>query len=169
MTDELRSVHGQLRKLRLEKIGLDQEIGKIKGDAQLINAENVFAKILNGEGEKEADVSNEVMPIKRCSQNIDFSRLETRKKGKSLNMTEVIRNIFTEENKENLNNTTVEHTDATGNETKRDNVKTEDLSAKKVMFSENAVIEIPADKSLMCKGTKIIKSKPLVVTSYKKK
>lgn len=175
MSDELRSLNAQLRKLRLEKIGLEQEIGKMRGDAQLVNTENVFTKLLNsGCDEEPPAVTEKVTPIKRCSQNIDFSRQE--KKGKSLNMTGVIRNIFTDgENKENLNNTTVvQHTDEVRDENEKNCVddkveeKSQDLSKKKVMFSEDSVIEKPVDKAPMSKGVKVNKSRSLVITSNKK-
>lgn len=171
MSDELRSLNAQLRKLRLEKIGLEQEIGKMRGDADLINTENVFTKLLNaGCEEAPPAVSEKVTPIKRCSQNIDFSRQE--KKGKSLNMTGVIRNIFIDgENKEKLNNSTrAQYIDEHEKNCVDEKVeeKSQDLTRKKVMFSEDSVIEKLADKAPMSKGVKVIKSRSLVITSNKK-
>lgn len=167
LSDELKSAHVETSKLRVEKIRLEQEIGNLKDNIQETSMQNVIEKVLNDELEEDQTPiksgSGEIA-IRKYSENVDFSRMETRKK--SGNLSCMIENIFGGENKENSSTTL--NTDVTKKENppvKEEN--TVDKATKNVTFSVDTQVEKTADKVLARKGAKVIKSNPIIVPSYK--
>lgn len=166
VTDELKVTLSKLRKVKLENLGLQQEIDKMKTDSELINTERIFSKLQNLLCDEETSVTeqeNDDIPIKKCIQNIDCSRLEIRKRCRSLEMARVLGNVFEEENKTNLNTTPATRTEINNTSIEKDGEGNLDLSKKKVLFSEN----VPSEEKPKRKGVKVIKTNPIIIRSYR--
>lgn len=160
----MRSANAENRKLKIEKIAIQQELDKVIGDAEVNNIEEVFTRLLNTEC-VDGSVKDETddVPIKRFSQNIDFSRLE-RKRSRS--QGGIIKNKLDEENKENLDNSVKSESQVVENTASCD--VTAALMHRKVMFSENSTLEMKEEKPPIRKGVKVYKSNPIVIHNRKK-
>lgn len=168
LADDLKAANAQIRKLNTEKIRLEQELESLKDDLQL---NTIKKEPLTNDTPQENIVESKTvgkqksteLPIERYSHNVDFSRLETKKKC-SLSMT------F--ENKENVDSTiriaktkgedVNFDTDDAENINKENNEAAEQAK-RKVTFLENT----PVEKTLLRNGVKVIKSKPIIIKSYK--
>lgn len=161
LSDELKTVNTELRKAKLEIIGLEQELVNLKQDAQLLAVQRDYQEAV----ETVPATAND--HIKRFSQNVDFSRLEARQK----NSLSIHKDLPDTEDKENVDNSknVSKHGILKGNVkqqtkvSKEDPVKDRDLPSRGVTFSESPPPAKPARK-----GAKIIKSNPVFVPSLKK-
>lgn len=162
LCEDLNRANAELRKLRLEKIGLEQELANLKNDAQL----NAVQKEIEDDNAPLTKNDDE-LPIRQYSQNVDFSRLE-KKMRNSVKMTDVIKSIFDEEDKENEETNNEDIAVVEKHENNSVVVREEiEKPRGKVTFLEET--PVTTNKAPVRKCGKIIKCNPIIFSSYKNK
>lgn len=156
IAEVLHEVRGDMRKLRLEKFRLQQELGKLKDETQQASVQNFITNTLSA-----LDDTKWVIETNR--ENIDFSRLEKRCRNESLCKT-----TNRDDDIENNGRNVTEQTKNT-NEKRNWNVKEiNENPSRKVTFAEETVFADKTNKIPLRKGLKIIKSNPIFIPCPKK-